>query len=677
MQFKVTIVLCFTVGFLWSREDNIPSMETYENYSSNELIEKILFPLDFIPLDSVKYLLETYHSDFEQSKSDNYKSCIYAAYSKIHDLSREIPIADSLLNLSFNLANDEKLRAYLTLEKFYYASRRGNTSSTYYGLIREAEKLIGPDTSSILIARLHNSYGVYYLGKNEPLKALNHLLTAKNSSTNEEYAQRINNNLSIVYQITNYYPKALEITHEMLEYGKRTNDHLRILYGLFGLCFMNYQMENFDEVKKAGYEAIELKKKHNIKIAFGYIYYNLGLAHLETNQLDSAYYYFQKGIALSEQQYENKELAENHFGMSLYYLKKNNPKEALKHTSLADSLYNFQETEFHQKISEVYAINGLYSKAYNILSDHFIHELEKEENNVRFKITSSLLNEKFEKEKNIEQIKFQQKLKNQQFLGIIILGSIGIVILVVFLFQKNKTNKELKTLNKQLNQRNDALKQFAYIASHDLKEPIRTMASFSGLLKRELENKANSQKEIDYLNFINKNSKTLYELVESLKIFTDISTQEIDKQFCDIQEVFDHISTQFEPLITNRNGQLRFHKPNHLKFIQFSKPMMILLLQHLIDNGFAHNPKKEPIVEVSINKYSKNILIKVSDNGPGIEPDYYYNVFKPFKTLKNKTTQESAGLGLSICKTILDNTGGKIWIEPNKTSMGTSFFISL
>ena len=121
---------------------------------------------------------------------------------------------------------------------------------------------------------------------------------------------------------------------------------------------------------------------------------------------------------------------------------------------------------------------------------------------------------------------------------------------------------------------------------------------------------------------------------------------------------------------------MEFHNPQSIDVVQFPKELLILILQNIIQNGIKHNRSDSPKLKITVFEQNQETIFKVRDNGIGIDKKFHDQIFVPFKTLQNKYDNQSSGLGLSICKNILENHGGKIWIESDG-NLGSSFYFSI
>ena len=240
----------------------------------------------------------------------------------------------------------------------------------------------------------------------------------------------------------------------------------------------------------------------------------------------------------------------------------------------------------------------------------------------------------------------------------------------------NETNKQLlKTLetnNQRLKVANEELERFAYIASHDLKTPLRTIISFTGLLERDFKrNKLDSFP--DYFNYVKEGAKQMDSLISSTLEYSKMNHEiHIEKKEVDLNVIVDDIKMK---LLQNYGDAVIIEK-DELPVVLAEEGQMTLLFQNLIENGLKYNQKTNKIVQISSKIESEKILITIKDNGIGISKEYHEQIFNMFKRLHTSNQYEGTGLGLAICKKIVDRMNGKIWLESEEGN-GTTFFIEL
>lgn len=254
-----------------------------------------------------------------------------------------------------------------------------------------------------------------------------------------------------------------------------------------------------------------------------------------------------------------------------------------------------------------------------------------------------------------------------------------VTIIHVFLTEikrYNQTNKKLlQTLednNNRLQAANEELERFAYIASHDLKTPLRTIISFTGLLERDFErNKLDSFP--DYFSYVKEGAKQMNSLISSTLEYSKVNHEtEIEKKEIDLNSVVEKIKRN----LLQTYGESTIIQKSNLPSVFAEEGQMTLLFQNLIENGLKYNEEENKVIKITAKETANFIQIIVKDNGIGIEKQYHEQIFSMFKRLHTNHTYEGTGLGLAICKKIVDRMNGKIWLE-SEEGKGTTFFIEL
>ena len=252
-------------------------------------------------------------------------------------------------------------------------------------------------------------------------------------------------------------------------------------------------------------------------------------------------------------------------------------------------------------------------------------------------------------------------------------------IMYLFLKQIEKYNianikllETLKNNNHRLKVANEELERFAYIASHDLKTPLRTIISFTGLLERDFKrNKLDSFP--DYFTYVKEGARQMNNLISDTLEYSKVNHEIIlEKKKIDLNIVVDNIKLN---LVQNCENQVTIEKDN-LPIVLGEEGQMVLLFQNLIENGLKYNQNDHKMVQITSTSTPEKILITVKDNGIGINKDYHEQIFNMFKRLHTSNVYEGTGLGLAICKRIIDRVNGKIWLE-SEEGKGTTFFIEL
>ncbi|MFK7924140.1 MAG: PAS domain S-box protein [Bacteroidia bacterium] len=223
-----------------------------------------------------------------------------------------------------------------------------------------------------------------------------------------------------------------------------------------------------------------------------------------------------------------------------------------------------------------------------------------------------------------------------------------------------------------LETRNKELEQFAYVASHDLKEPIRTMISFAGLLKKR-HSQDLDQAAKEYLEFIYLAANRMNELVKGLLEYSRLGiNKELSSVNCQI--VFQTVLRDLSVLIEEKKAIVEV---KNLPTIPGYQTELRILFQNLISNAIKFvKLDTPPIIQVSATRIKANWVFRVKDNGIGIEPEYLHKVFEIFQRLNPQEQYKGTGIGLANCQKIAELHGGKIWVE-SQIDKGSSFYVSL
>lgn len=604
----------------------------------------------------------------------------YLTLGKSLQRNNQFNASDSILDRALSMISqeDRELSVQIYLSKFRNDLRRGEPKKGVDDLAA-ARKIIDVDSLGSAMANYCANYGIYLLFEIRLLESLNWLLRAKELANSQDFdlMQSINHNLATIYVEIGAYDKALQVVKENERWARKEKAPYRELFSLYTIATAYEMKEEWDSVKMTCRQAMQLKDRVQISTSFGYIYFQLGLAHLATDEIDSALHAFQSGITLSERQNERKEAGECHYGMSLAYLELDNLEEAAFHAAKAQELLFYYIDDLNYHHAEIHARQQNFKQAYMILNRGFTEQQAVDQAPVSYQIIERILTDKFNEEKEMADFQHKRELERRFLYGTSLFIFLAFLTLLFLFYFQAKAKKELTHLNVQLQAKNQDLTHFAYITSHDLKEPIRNINSFAGLINASLR-----RKEVDiprfreYLGFIMASSKTSYQIIDSLRTYTDLSKEEMKYEVVSVVETLKSVESDLQEILQEKNGQIQYRNPCQVANVYFSAPMLRLILCNLIENGLVYNEAQVPTVEVSLQENADKVIFKISDNGKGIDPLYHEQIFKPFKTLANKSITQSSGLGLTICKSILDKTGNEIWME-SAYGKGSHFYFSV
>lgn len=234
----------------------------------------------------------------------------------------------------------------------------------------------------------------------------------------------------------------------------------------------------------------------------------------------------------------------------------------------------------------------------------------------------------------------------------------------------NSTNEDLQRYIES----NLQLENFAYIASHDLKSPIRTIISFSQLLRENLKGQL-KEEEKEYLNFIITGSKSMQRLIDDLLRYARVEFSE--KELCEFSPkvLIDELLLNNKTEIDDKSAQIKIAKLPEKIF--GDKTGMAQVFQNLILNGLKFTKKgHNPIIEIESSEDISHWIFSVKDHGIGIKEEYYERIFLIFKQLHNQEDYDGTGIGLSLCHKICQQHKGKIWVE-SEYGIGSTFYFSI
>jgi PAS domain S-box-containing protein len=236
---------------------------------------------------------------------------------------------------------------------------------------------------------------------------------------------------------------------------------------------------------------------------------------------------------------------------------------------------------------------------------------------------------------------------------------------------KKGNEKILLKLNEELLRSNKDLQQFAYVASHDLQEPLRMVSSFTQLLLQKYKDKLDDD-GIEYIHYAVDGAKRMYELLNGLLAYSRVQTRGSEFGRVDMNNVLAKVQNSLN-LIINETGTV-IESPV-LPEIIADENQMIQLMQNLIENSIKFS-SGNPLIRISVTSADNEIVFSIRDQGIGIEEQYFDRIFKIFQRLHRSDEYSGTGIGLAICKRIIERHSGKIWVE-SEPGKGSSFFFSI
>lgn len=235
-------------------------------------------------------------------------------------------------------------------------------------------------------------------------------------------------------------------------------------------------------------------------------------------------------------------------------------------------------------------------------------------------------------------------------------------------------NEDLKKQKAELVTSNHELEQFAYIASHDLQEPLRMVTSFLTLLNKKYGADLD-ETAANYIDFAVDGAKRMRQLILDLLEYSRVGKSNEAAEFIDLNILITEIKILYRKQIDEMNASITVIEP--LPLIKSHKSPLLQLFQNLIGNALKYSRKDTaPIIRISFTSDDDYWEFKVEDNGIGIDEEYFEKIFVIFQRLHNKDEYSGTGMGLAVTKKIVESLGGRIWVK-SAVNLGSEFYFTI
>ena len=248
---------------------------------------------------------------------------------------------------------------------------------------------------------------------------------------------------------------------------------------------------------------------------------------------------------------------------------------------------------------------------------------------------------------------------------------LGAVVTVKNITEREEAEQKLKQLNAELLQSNQELEQFAYIASHDLREPLRMVISFTQLLAQKYQGQLDEE-AATIIGFAVDGAKRMEVLIEDLLLFSRLGKQNRTFEIVNCNLVLEKVLSNLQMSIQEVEATIKI-KP--LPNVVGDEVQLVQLFQNLISNALIYRRDRVHI-EITASDRDRGWLFSVKDNGIGIDSASKHRIFEVFQRLHPKDKYSGTGIGLAICKKIVERHGGSIWVE-SELGVGSNFRFTL
>lgn len=246
---------------------------------------------------------------------------------------------------------------------------------------------------------------------------------------------------------------------------------------------------------------------------------------------------------------------------------------------------------------------------------------------------------------------------------------------IKYSIERKKSEKELKETVEELKRSNEELQQFAYITSHDLQEPLRTIASYTQLIERRYKDRLDDDAD-EFLDFIVEAAVRMKDMIQGLLYYSRVGTRGGEFISTNTEKLLEIVLSNLNAAIEDNNATVTH---DELPVVVADEGQLIQLFQNIISNSIKFR-KDDVCPNVHISAYkdkdANEHVFSVSDNGIGIEPQYFNRIFEVFKRLHTRVEYEGTGIGLSISKRIIERHGGRMWVE-SELGVGSVFYFAI
>ncbi len=236
----------------------------------------------------------------------------------------------------------------------------------------------------------------------------------------------------------------------------------------------------------------------------------------------------------------------------------------------------------------------------------------------------------------------------------------------------NQANMDLNTQSKELKRSNEELEQFAYMVSHDLHEPLRMVSRYTQLLARRYKDKIDKD-ATDFISHAVEGANRMQWLINDLLNYSRVQSNESAFEQTSFSEILGQVKTNLQIAIEKSSASIT---NDFLPTIHANPVQIMQLFQNLLDNAIKFSGEMPPRIHISTDKKGDEWVFSVNDKGIGIDPQFNERIFLIFKRLHDRDKYPGTGIGLAVCKRIVERHGGRIWVE-SETGNGATFYFTI
>lgn len=568
----------------------------------------------------------------------------------------------------------------------------------------KALKLAETKGRSSVLPQILNNLGITYHFKGDWKEAMTYYKRALESlnehNVDEPILGKIMNSIGSIHYEQGEYLKARPYFDRLYELSLEKTDTFGQSIALTNIGECSHKLGQIDSALTIYNRAMALSKAIGDEWGMGYLFTNIGEANFDKGNIETAEESCQRSFEIARKLKDNGGIVRSGICVGKTEAAKKNYR--LANTYLLTSLEVAQEMDnkvlirnIYEQLSKNHEQLGDFRSAldYNKQFEAINDELFDETKNKQIAELSIQYETERQEAENLLLIEQQAKdkaiIERHNTMILLAISFFLVVSLLAFiLFWKNilrhkyniqleekvtQRTSELEKTNIRLEKSNKDLEQFAYVCSHDLKEPLRNIHGFTGLLDRTLKAQNNTKDTQEYISVVQSSVVQMDSLINGILEYSKIGYENEQKELIDLNALMERLSKLLKNNLQKKSVTLKI---NSLHQINSSPSLVFLVLKNLVENAIKYNISEQPLIEVSSKIVDQDYHIEVKDNGIGIEEQYFDQIFAIFKRLHTRKTYKGAGIGLSICKKIAHNLGGDIWVE-SELGKGSRFIFSI
>ncbi|MGH1433039.1 MAG: ATP-binding protein [Lewinella sp.] len=546
------------------------------------------------------------------------------------------------------------------------------------------------------------------------------------------------NDIAITYSEINLLEQAMKSYQEALTHYKRTNSE-KIIYCLenIGILFINLgeekkAQEYFDQATDLAFK----HKNHNVRF---YPFFSKARNFKNLLLLDSAEFYLQLALkeatSLVTRSFLLSDLSFIQLHKSNYSAAQKSSREALllleksgnldlvlpaanDYASVLLEMKNYQQCidvlqnylalhhhyNFFHDLETAYAILSEAKTAqgdYLGANKYLLQQLAIRDSTTQLELNKVIIaqevkdaiQDKEEENLYLREQQAQNEVISKQSRKVTLAMTtvvgllISFIILLLFYHRKNKQfNQQLKEqvnaktqklqdTNAALKSSNTELERFAYITSHDLREPLRSISGFSTLIQKKLDSSSqNSELIQEYLAYIRTSTSQMDQLIKNILEYSRLEAEAAQTAPIAVKSTLEEVVQSLQYIIKEQNVQLSY-APATMPVVIANPQQLFLVFKNLISNGITYNESESPEINITYKALADAHQFSITDNGIGIEEAFQEQIFDLFKRLHTRQTYEGTGIGLAICRKVVQKMGGTLNVY--SAGQGSTFTIKI